>query len=72
VTDHPPAFGDALPCWTRLDETLIREPALELRAQPDHAGGWTIRGERSVGTPQGALLLGFLHQTVQVYVVEVG
>lgn len=71
MTDRRLWSDAAQPVWRRLDETLIHESPLEVRAEPSADGGWTIRAERTVGTPQGALMLGFLHQTVQQYLVEV-
>jgi hypothetical protein len=64
VTDHARR-------WRRLEEPLVHEPALEVRAEHDADGGWTIRSERAVGTAPGTLVLGFLHLTVQDDVVEV-
>jgi hypothetical protein len=45
--------------WTRLDQLVELEPALEVRAEPDGRGGWYIRTERATGST-GPMLLGFL------------
>jgi hypothetical protein len=45
--------------WTRLDQQVELESALEVRAEPDGRGGWHIRTERATGST-GRMMLGFL------------
>jgi hypothetical protein len=59
------------PTWLRLDLALDVEPSLEIRAEPSASGGWTVRGERTIGR-SGTVVLGILHQTPQDYAVTIG
>ncbi len=55
--------------WLRLDADLVREPPLEIRAEPDGRGGWRIRSEHTCGG-EGRLFFGFL-SAEQPYAVRV-
>ena len=61
---------DLEPRWTTIDLMVLREPTLEVRAEPNAGGGWHIRGERSVGQ-EGVILFGYLAASAPGYTVQV-
>jgi hypothetical protein len=59
------------PRWHRFDLVVEHEPALEIRAEPNGRGGWTIRAERTMDR-EGVMLFGYLQASPQDYAITLG